>query len=97
MAGMSGTDPATLKMTIRVGKRYRATLTVDRASCVIALACDWQPTIPDHLSRSELADYRRGRAAFLKEFATLIGGNILVAETGTGALQIFEPNATEKT
>lgn len=85
----------TIETSFRVGKRFIVTcrIRVDmiRSREVGEMEFIWDPATPKRLWPNEVADYRRGRDAFLAEMATLIGGNVVVGETGTGKISVFEP------
>ncbi len=92
-----------LTTAFRVGYRWRCTLAINLAEILadspdnpVILAARWHPKTPQRLSAQELADYRRGRDALVAEIARAIGGNILVAETGTGAATILRPHLAPK-
>jgi hypothetical protein len=66
-----------LSTTFRVGKAYRCEMRFDAERGLVA---EWTPDTPRRLTPQELADYRRGRNAFLAEVAKIIGGNVLLVE-----------------
>jgi hypothetical protein len=83
-----------LTITLRVGYRYRVTLSVDPdlvGTGAVAIKAEWSPKLPRHLSPTEIASYRRGRDALMAELANVLNQRILIAETGTGAMTVVEP------
>jgi hypothetical protein len=68
---------AGLTTSFRVG-RYRCEMSIRDGR----LVAEWTPDIPTHGSfgPKEMAEYRRGRDAFMAELAQLIGGGVLVIE-----------------
>lgn len=61
--------------TFRVGP-YICTLRFGRDG----LQSRWSPTVPKHLSPSELAQYRAGRDALMAEIAQLTGQRLIIVE-----------------
>jgi hypothetical protein len=86
----------TLISTFRVGYRYRCTVSLDLANLEVGgpfvLTCQWTPRPPKKLSERETADYRRARDALLGELARLNNWNVLLAEVGTGKMDVIEPS-----
>jgi hypothetical protein len=72
----SATVQRLLSTTFRVGKRYRCHMRFIDAG----LAAEWEPEPPTKLTPAEMADYRRGRNAFIAEIAKLIGSDVLLVE-----------------
>jgi hypothetical protein len=73
-----------LEVTFHVGHRFRCTMTMDVNSrlsgAVSTLNAQWEPDMPRRLSKTELADYRRGRDTFYARVANIIGGRAMIAE-----------------
>lgn len=72
-----------IETTFRVGRRWKVTMALpDRLPHgVLEIDAVWDPAAPARrLNKRELADYRRGRDAFLAEAARLMGGSALVVE-----------------
>lgn len=73
-----------LSTTFRVG-RFTCAMSLDLDGLpargqAAALVMNWTPCVPGKLSKDEIAQYRRGRDAFMGEVAKAIGGSVLVAE-----------------
>ena len=60
--------------TFKVGK-YTVILTIPRPTigATISMACEWEPTIPQRLSKREWREYRAGRDAAFAELSKLTG------------------------
>lgn len=75
-------EAAALVRSFPVG-RYTATLTVPRAPANGAAICasmEWAPELPSRLTPAELAQYRQGRDAALREVARVLGLNVGVLD-----------------
>lgn len=61
---------------------FTATLTVARLEPgrLAAAVVEWEPACPDRLTRSELADYTRGRNAAICELSESLGVRTLVLD-----------------
>lgn len=77
---MSAETPLAVR-SWRVGK-YTVEMTVPRPEPgrPSAVAMEWAPHMPERLTTSEIAQYRRGRDAALAELAEILGGNVAVIE-----------------
>lgn len=64
---MSAELPAVVR-TFRVGD-YTATLTIPRLrpGAVHAASCEWEPKVPERLTATEQAEYRKQMAAAMAE------------------------------
>jgi hypothetical protein len=92
------TTPPARKLTtsIRVGCRFRCIISLDLAELDAEEApiatCRWAPRVPKKLSEREMADYRRGRNAFVAEVARLSHSRIVVGDLTTGHIALIEPS-----
>lgn len=86
-----------LETTFRVGSRFFVTCSISatdiQRGAELDLGFEWRPRTPKRLWPNEWSDYRRGRDAFIAELARIAGGTALVAETGTGRMQVIKPGA----
>jgi hypothetical protein len=71
---MTSDQAAALSRRYRIGKRKRVTFTAPRPERggVLRMTAEWEPDIPDQLSRRERRDYEAARLAFIAELAGLI-------------------------
>ena len=77
---MSAQAPA-LSRSWSVG-RFTATLTIARPEPgrLAAAVVEWVPACPDRLTRSELADYTRGRNVAIRELSESLGVRTLLLD-----------------
>jgi hypothetical protein len=74
-------EPALIVRSFAVGKRtVTLTLPRPRPGGVLAIACEWDPSMPRNLSEREIHQYRAGRDATLAEAARLLNSNTLLIE-----------------
>lgn len=70
---------AQITHTARLTKRWKVTFTFDAEAK--KLVTEWEPRMPDTLSKKELRRYREERDVFMKLVAEDIGGNVVVVDT----------------
>jgi hypothetical protein len=67
----------TITKRVKLSKRYA----VDMTLCLGGgFVCEWQPSVPMRLSKSELQAYREGRNALVAEYAAETGEKVLLIE-----------------
>ena len=66
----------------RVGKRT-CTLTIQspQTGKVTQITAEWEPGVPNRLSKQEMRQYRAGRDAIAAALAKKMGGGVMVVET----------------
>lgn len=83
------------RRTYRLPHGFRATFTT---AGQYGFAVDWHPAVPriesNRAARRFFAAYTRARADFLKDVATMLGGDVIVADVGDFAgITTIEPGA----
>jgi hypothetical protein len=74
-------ESAVLVRAFPVG-RWTCTLTFPRPRRgeAMQLAAEWSPSVPSHLTPADLAQYRVGRNAALRDLASIVGEKIMVVD-----------------
>ena len=74
-----------IESTFNVGRRFRCTMRIDcgrldPGTVIRPILGHWQPVVPEHLDKEELADWLAGRNAVYQLAAMTIGARLTVAD-----------------
>ena len=59
---------------VRLSSRYSVTMTAGPAGFI----CEWEPDVPNDLTKAELRRYRKARDELVAQIGERLGGSVLI-------------------